>query len=328
MIADASQAREVLGVPEDAGPEEIRAAYRTKILRCHPDKEGKDATEFMEVKEAYNLLTTTESEPFHRHGQPLSPERAAIVALLLRVLRNLMDRFYEITSRMPQQQQHTTTPANREPHGYSPSPTAPDLDVCVDVRVDFADVYRGAVKKMVVNVLRRQEDGETMKSVRSNLFLKLKDLRQPEQVVAFRHMGDDGPNDGERGDVYVTVSVTQHPDFCPDTLMDTDDLHMSATLSMLDYFYGTEAVLKHVDDTTVKVVVPPWEPDPASPHSRTFVVAGLGMLSNTRKDERGDLHVCFRMAMPTHSTMLHLPVVRRALEYMSDAPTDPVCGVR
>jgi len=46
---------EVLGVSEEAGPEDLKAAYRQQALRRHPDKGGEDE-QFHEVKRAYNVL--------------------------------------------------------------------------------------------------------------------------------------------------------------------------------------------------------------------------------------------------------------------------------
>jgi curved DNA-binding protein CbpA len=52
---------ELLGVPYDAAPVDIRRAYRTKSLKCHPDKVGTDnpelVNEFLELGKAYDTLT-------------------------------------------------------------------------------------------------------------------------------------------------------------------------------------------------------------------------------------------------------------------------------
>eukprot|EP00931_Biecheleriopsis_adriatica_P093313 TRINITY_DN6705_c0_g1_i1.p1 TRINITY_DN6705_c0_g1~~TRINITY_DN6705_c0_g1_i1.p1 ORF type:complete len:210 (+),score=40.23 TRINITY_DN6705_c0_g1_i1:24-653(+) len=60
-------AHEILGVPPDAGVEEVKAAYRRLALRCHPDVAGRDRPqaeeEFKELKAAYSqLLGENDSE--------------------------------------------------------------------------------------------------------------------------------------------------------------------------------------------------------------------------------------------------------------------------
>ncbi|MCD6378672.1 MAG: DnaJ domain-containing protein, partial [Planctomycetes bacterium] len=51
---------EILEVPRDAGPEEIKRAYRRKALKYHPDNYKGDKAEaeakFKELAEAYEVL--------------------------------------------------------------------------------------------------------------------------------------------------------------------------------------------------------------------------------------------------------------------------------
>lgn len=50
---------EILGVQADATPDEIKAAYKTKAQKMHPDKGG-DELEFMWLQEAYAVLSDAE----------------------------------------------------------------------------------------------------------------------------------------------------------------------------------------------------------------------------------------------------------------------------
>jgi molecular chaperone DnaJ len=47
----------ILGVAVDATPEQIKQAYRQKALQFHPDHDGPDAEPFLEVQEAYAVLS-------------------------------------------------------------------------------------------------------------------------------------------------------------------------------------------------------------------------------------------------------------------------------
>mmetsp|Transcript_81606 Transcript_81606/g.251897 ORF Transcript_81606/g.251897 Transcript_81606/m.251897 type:complete len:202 (-) Transcript_81606:83-688(-) len=51
----ASDARAVLGVGEDASPEEVRQAYRERVRKAHPDAGGSEE-EFLELQSAYQLV--------------------------------------------------------------------------------------------------------------------------------------------------------------------------------------------------------------------------------------------------------------------------------
>ena len=52
---DGRRARRVLGVPKNAGPDEIRRAFRARALVTHPDHGG-DAVAFAEVRSAFDVL--------------------------------------------------------------------------------------------------------------------------------------------------------------------------------------------------------------------------------------------------------------------------------
>ena len=47
----------ILGVGSDATPEEIRSAYRHLALQLHPDLSGSDAEPFLNLQEAYKVLS-------------------------------------------------------------------------------------------------------------------------------------------------------------------------------------------------------------------------------------------------------------------------------
>src|SRR5690348_17255824 len=55
VAMDGRRARRVLGVPKNAGPDEIRRAFRARALVTHPDHGG-NAVAFAEVRSAFELL--------------------------------------------------------------------------------------------------------------------------------------------------------------------------------------------------------------------------------------------------------------------------------
>ena len=54
----------VLGVEAEASDEEIRGAYRQRVLEYHPDHYGPDPVPFLELQEAYSVL----GDPERRHA--------------------------------------------------------------------------------------------------------------------------------------------------------------------------------------------------------------------------------------------------------------------
>lgn len=58
----------ILEIPEDASPEQIKAAFRKKAKETHPDRGG-DAATFIDVKEAYDVLSDPEQRARYDRGE-------------------------------------------------------------------------------------------------------------------------------------------------------------------------------------------------------------------------------------------------------------------
>ncbi len=70
---DGRRARNVLGVGNNAGPTEIRRAFRARAHRTHPDHGG-DNHSFAELVEALAAIGTAPTGPPHRTA-PFVPAR-------------------------------------------------------------------------------------------------------------------------------------------------------------------------------------------------------------------------------------------------------------
>lgn len=73
---------QILGLPEDAGPDDIKHAYRCLVRRFHPDISGSDTTvPLRQVIQAYETLSDEQKRRSYDHGLALSrrPPVAAAV---------------------------------------------------------------------------------------------------------------------------------------------------------------------------------------------------------------------------------------------------------
>jgi len=77
---DGRRARALLGVPEHATPEEIRHAFRERVLATHPDRGGNRAS-FELIVLAYETLRHVDVRPAPRpRGRDLARARAPFSA--------------------------------------------------------------------------------------------------------------------------------------------------------------------------------------------------------------------------------------------------------
>lgn len=59
---------DILGVPRDATPDQIRDAYRRKAKETHPDKGGTDES-FQKVGKAFQVLKNPETRKAYDEGR-------------------------------------------------------------------------------------------------------------------------------------------------------------------------------------------------------------------------------------------------------------------
>ncbi|PHT48379.1 Chaperone protein dnaJ 2 [Capsicum baccatum] len=67
--SDNSKFYEVLGVPKNSSPDDIKKAYRKAAIKNHPDKGG-DPEKFKELAHAYEVLSDPEKrEIYNQYGE-------------------------------------------------------------------------------------------------------------------------------------------------------------------------------------------------------------------------------------------------------------------
>ena len=100
--------------------------------------------------------------------------------------------------------------------------------------------------------------------------------------------GEDGPQGGQAGDLFVVIGVTPHDVF----ERDGDDLHMELPISVYQAMLGAE-----IAATTIRNEDADIEVSPGTQPGEVFRVRGAGM-PNINGRRRGDLHVHFKVVVP------------------------------
>lgn len=166
---------EILGVPQDADAELIRAAYRKIAMKCHPDRTNNDpaATQrFRLVTEAFKTLT----DPVRRaaHDRRFEPVRSV----------EQLFREHEIGRRVV----FEATPS-------APAEPRRGADACVLV-------LRSRLMKARGGILPLKIEGDVVQTrIPLEVQADLADVR----LCTLAHLGSPGRNGGENGDLLIVI---------------------------------------------------------------------------------------------------------------------------
>lgn len=242
----------VLGITADANDEEVRQAYKKKVLTCHPDRGGSEE-QFRAVQEAYQIL----SDPVHRqiHDDPFAglfgtvfqgwvrsyrkktPPRVIDLPLTLQeVYRGTCIKYRIFRRTLPFPQQPCPTC-----HGRGYMYTVLDMGF-----------FRAKTTKMCTQcegdgVLVQDTDFQMKEEVLT--FCIDRGVREGQEVILYGK-GDEAPQ-RQTGDVVFRISYKPHAVFHVEGV----DLVWTVSILLEEFLLGFEKKTKHLDGTDVCVVL-------------------------------------------------------------------------
>ncbi|XP_042464984.1 dnaJ protein ERDJ3B-like [Zingiber officinale] len=304
---------DVLQVAKGASEEQIKRAYRKLALKYHPDKNpgNKEADrKFAEINNAYEVLSDGEKRKIYdRYGEEGLKQHAAGGGRGSGM--NFQDIFSSFFGGDSREEEEETIPKGD--------------DVVVELDATLEDLYMGGTLKVwrEKNVIKpapgkrrcncknevyhRQiapgmfqqmtelvcEDCPNVKFVREGYFLTVdieKGMQDGQEVMFYE---DGEPKiDGEAGDLKFRIRTAPHELF----RRDGNDLHMTATISLLEALIGFKKAMKHLDGHPVEIgsqgITKPKE-------TRKFKGEGMPLHLSTKK---GDLYVTYEVLFPESLT--------------------------
>lgn len=259
-MSDSCDLYRVLGLSKDATQDDIRRAFKRLALQHHPDKKAGDDTEFKKINEAYQILSDVDK----RKVYDMQFEDNINIDLLSKFASILMNIVHDklkqkVSNNKPPPFQSSCNGSNKNKGTNRKAPP-----IKLQVFVDVEEVYNAKVKKIVVKVKRRTEEGEF--SFRSKtLYISLLNYRNE---YIFEGQGDDYNliiNTDEdvmstRGDIIVQLDVKAsetNKSVSIDTLFCKYDLHMECKMTLYEYLYGVDVRLPFFNGDVIHVVAQP-----------------------------------------------------------------------
>ncbi len=263
---------DVLGVDEDASQEEIKKTYRTLARKHHPDRNPDDPNaeeKFKEIQKAYSVLSDEEKREQY-DAQRRFGGGGGFGGGARTQRQNPFDG-----GRQQQRQQR-----QRGRQGGQ--------DLETTLRLSFREALEGGRKQVGL------PSGESIrlkipKGVRDGFKIRLKGRGQPAPT-------------GQRGDLYVTFEVGDHPHFD----RKGDDVHRTETIGMFEAVFGTDIRVPTPYGQHLKLSVPA-----GTQPGEKLRLKGQGVKTD---DGTGDLYVEIDVNIPENLSRKQRAVLHEAAE--------------
>lgn len=317
---------DVLGVDEDASQEEIKKTYRKLARKYHPDRNPDDPNaeeKFKEIQKAYSILSDEEKrEQYDTQrrfgggaggfgggrgswgqsggGPEVHFEQGSFEDVFggrggAGGLGDIFESFFggaaggtgtrgrDPFGRQQQRQQQQRQRQRRQRRGRQGG-----QDIETTLRLSFREALEGG---------RRKIELPTGESIRLNI---PKGVRNGYKI-RLKGRGQAGPT-GQRGDLYVTFEVGDHPRFD----RKGDDIHLTETIGLFDAVFGTERRIPTPYGQHLKLSIPP-----GTQPGEKLRLKGQGVKT---EDGQGDLYVEIDVDIPENLTAKQREILREAAE--------------
>ena len=273
---------QTLGVPRNAGPEEIKQAYRRLAGQHHPDRGG-DTAKFQEIQAAYAVLSDPEQRAQHDNPNPFGGGGgfhfgggvpSGFEDFFAQAFGGAGNPFFG--------------------QGFRQQPQR-NRNLNLQTAITLEEAFLG--KNLMANV--RLPSG-----LEQVLEVKIPPGVRDGTVLRLAGMGDDTHSNVPRGDIHLTVSIQPHHIY----QRQGDDLLRTLTVSCFDAILGKTMKFDAIDGKILEVNI-----NPGTQHGQILAVQGYGMPNMNDQRMKGRLLLEINVTVPTDLTNQQKDLVRQII---------------
>lgn len=272
----------ILGITKSASEADIKKAYRKLARKYHPDLNPNDKEaehKFKEINEANEVLSHPENrKKYDQYGENWKDAEAYEKASKQRNSQqsgqqyqrysgggeeDFSDFFENMFGGAGRQQQRATYRGQ---------------DVQAELHLNLMDVFKTTKRTLTVNG--------------KNIRITIPAGVEHGQTIKIKNHGGKSPNNGPKGDLYITFAITNNTPFHREKA----DLFITHNIPLTTAVIGGDIHIKTLD-STVKLKV-----KPGTQNGAKVKLSGKGFPVYKKDDTFGNLFVTYQITIPTTLT--------------------------